>query len=148
MDKFASQIIKEAFDTGFQLYGIRKRAAMGDKAAQRYLYEAIKAAQDAGMIPPETMGAADPNAAAMAAADPNAAVAPMPPPAPTVPCPQCSNQVTPSPDGMCPVCGFDFNTLAAQAAQDAVAGTANEIKTAAVRYPQVMHQLMTRYGRR
>jgi hypothetical protein len=130
MDKYASEVIRNGFEYGMQLYGIRKAAAMGDQNAQRWLYNQAKAAQegmDPAMMDPNAMGGA---------------------PAPTIPCPKCQQNVTPTPEGICPACGFDFNTLAAQAAQEAVSNTADEYKEAAVRYPQVMHQLMTHYGRR
>ena len=143
MEQFSSkEIIKEAFDLGFQMYHTMKAAQAGDRNAQAFLWQAQKAAEEGGMMPPEAM--ADPNAGM----DPNAmAPAPAPVPGPQIQCPSCGSQITPNPDGTCPACGFNLNTLASQApTADAVAQTAGDIKMAAARDPRIMHELVQKYA--
>lgn len=144
MEKFAMNIIAEATQLGAQTAEIYKYAQMGNVEAQRYVWECQKAAEEAmGAAPMDpSMGEApmDPGM------DPAAMGGGAPPPSATIACPQCKNEVTPSPEGICPVCQFDFNTLAQQAAEQAVGGVANEVKAAALRDPQYMQVLIQQYG--
>ncbi len=136
MEQFSSkEIIKEAFDLGFQMYHTMKAAEAGDVNARAFLWQAQKAAEEGGMVPPEAM------------MDPNAAAAPAPAPAPQIQCPSCGSQIVPNPDGTCPACGFNLSTLASQApTADAVAQTAGDIKMAAARDPRIMEELVQKYA--
>ena len=137
MDKIASEILNDAYDLGFELYGIFKKAQAGDKEAQEFLTEALK--QAGAPMDPAMMGA-DPAA--------GAAPAPAPAPEPTIDCPQCGANITPTPEGLCPACGFDFNTIAAAAAPspEELQGAAQEIKTACVADPEKAAWLFEHYG--
>ena len=236
MDKISADILNEAFGLGFDLYGIYKRAEMGDVEAQTYINEAMK--QAGGGNPMDDLSNKYDNKKAREAAEeqqkkmedaakkfgkkptqksaasPYAAVpkppvkkptynptsgvqpkdpkdtgdrvgkqssanyyptgyvnpyfkqagmapgmpmdpaaggmpmeAPMAAPEPTITCPQCSQDVVPGPEGLCPVCGFDFNQGAIEAgpSQEELDMAAQQIKTAAVNDPQVAYQLLVNY---
>ena len=152
MNKLAASVQQEGFNLGVELYGIFKQASLGDPEAIEFVNEAMKQAE--GEMPPEAgMGAPAPEAG-MAA----------PAPGPTIVCPQCGNEVTPTPDGLCPVCGFDFNQLAAAAeggemapapapeapapTEEQVTQAAEGIKQAAINDPVVAQWLLEHYGNR
>lgn len=132
-DKFASATMEESFNLGFTLYGIMKQANSGSAEAQAFIKEAMEAAP--------MMGGGE-----------------AAPPMPTVMCPQHGGEVTPTPEGMCPICGFDFNTLANDAGEMApeaglpaptpedLAMAEQQIKAAAINDPKVMRHLMLHYG--
>ena len=136
-DKFASAAMEESFDLGFTLYGIIKQANAGSPEAQAFMKEAMEAGP---MMDPGMMGG---GGEAM-------------PPAPMVMCPQHGGEVTPTPEGICPVCGFDFNTMAGEVAPDAggipaptmedLAAAEGQIKSAAINDPEAMRWLMVNFG--
>ena len=158
MNKVASSVVSEGYQLGVDLYAIYKQAMAGDPEAIQFVNEAMKAAEGEMAAGGAPMGGA-PAGAPMGGA-------PMEPPAqpgPTIVCPQCGNEVTPTPEGFCPVCGFDFNALAAAASapaeqgagaapaqptQEEVAGAAEGIKQAAINDPNVAAWLMQHYGNR
>lgn len=126
MQKYANALYSDGYDLGGRICLLHKAAQAGDPEAQQILADAEAQAQ--GMGAPMEQGA---------------------PMAPTIPCPSCGNEVTPNPDGTCPVCQFDFNTLAAEAPagvpEDAIAERAEEVKQASLNDPRVMEWLINTY---
>jgi len=130
MQKYANALYAEGYELGGRICMLHKAAQAGDPEAQQILADAE--AQAGAMMPG---GAPGPEAAPMA---------------PTIPCPSCGNEVTPNPDGTCPVCGFDFNTLAAEtpaggAGEGEIAERAEEIKQASLNDPNFMNWLINNY---
>ena len=56
MDKFSSDMVKQAYDLGFELFGIMKAASEGDVDASSFIKEAMEAAG----ADPSMMGAVPP----------------------------------------------------------------------------------------
>lgn len=134
MQKYANALYSEGYELGGRICMLHKAAQAGDVEAQQILADAEAQAQ--GM-----MGAMAPAGA------PAPEAAPM---APTIPCPSCGNEVTPNPDGTCPICQFDFNSLAAEAPtgpapEEAVAERAEEIKQSSLKNPEYMNWLIQNY---
>lgn len=134
MQKYANALYAEGYELGGRICELHKAAQAGDPEAQQILADAE--AQAGGMMPGAPMAPMAPEAAPMA---------------PTIPCPSCGNEVTPNPDGTCPVCQFDFNTLAAEAPagadvpEEAIAERAEEVKQASLNNPQLMNWLINTY---
>jgi hypothetical protein len=132
-DQLESTIMEESYNLGFTIYGINKQAASGSREAQEYLKKAMDAA--------------------MAAAPEAGMEAPVAPA--TIFCPQHQGETVPTPEGICPVCGYDFNTMAGEVAPEAgipapteedVAAMGEQIKAAAINDKEVMRWLMVNFG--